>query len=107
VFCCTFYDCSWDRDVSVCWVEWTWRTHLSTAATIGDTVTAAVRAVAASMRSLAGIFCLSTSGIVAIRSTELTLMVVSFEAVGECLECSLTTQKRSRRVQGHAFKIQC
>jgi hypothetical protein len=50
-------------------------THLSTAATIGDTVIAAVRAVAASMRSLAGIFRFSMSGTVAIRSTELTLII--------------------------------
>jgi hypothetical protein len=76
VLCCAFYDCSWDYDVNDCWVEWIWRTHLSTAATIGDTVIAAVRAVAASMRSLAGIFRFFMSGIVAIRSTELTLMVV-------------------------------
>jgi hypothetical protein len=86
---------------------WIWQTHLSTAATIGDTVIAAVKAVAASIRSLAGMFLFSTSGIVAIRSTELTLMVVSFEAVGRCPECSLTTQKRSRRVQEHDFAIQC
>jgi len=51
-----------------------WVTHLSTAATIGDTVIAAARAVTASIRSLAGRFRVSTTGIVAIRSTGLTLM---------------------------------
>jgi len=50
-------------------------THLSTAATIGETVIAAVRAVAASIRSLDGRFRFSTTGSVAIRSIELTLIV--------------------------------
>lgn len=59
---------------------------MSTAATTGDTVIAAVRAVAASMRSLAGMFLLLMSGIVAIRSMELTLMVSS-EALGDSLVC--------------------
>jgi len=55
-------------------------TYLSTAATIGDTVIAAVNAVVASMNNLVGMPRLSTIGIVAIRSTELTL-IVSFQRV--------------------------
>ena len=56
------------------WMLRFWVTYLSTAATIGDTVIAAVRAVTASIRSLAGRFRLSTTGIFAIRSTGLTLI---------------------------------
>jgi hypothetical protein len=61
--------------VGLGWMLTVWATHLSIAATIGETVIAAVRAVAASIRSLDGRFRFSTTGSVAIRSIELTLMV--------------------------------
>jgi hypothetical protein len=50
-------------------------THLSTAATIGETVIAAVRAVAASTRNLVAMPRFSKIGTDAVRSTELTLIV--------------------------------
>jgi phage-related protein len=61
--------------VGLGWVLSVWATHLSTAATIGETVIAAVRAVAASIRSLAGRFRFSTTRSVAICSIVLTLIV--------------------------------
>ena len=60
------------------WSGWrlsVWATHLSTAATIGDTVMAAVSAVMASIRSLVGRCRFSTTGSVAICSIDLTLIV--------------------------------
>lgn len=79
MFGCAFYYCSLGRMLLVVvelgWKLWVWATYLSTAATIGETVIAAIDAVAASMRNLVGRARLSTTGIVAVRSTELTLIV--------------------------------
>lgn len=61
--CDTFHDSSFDLDVSIGALSRSiLSTHLSTAATIGDTVAAAVIAVAASIATLFTTFCHLVSG---------------------------------------------